>query len=584
MSKSSGNRKRGRQADTAANVAFNESAPQQERTQALAELQKAHMPTANDLAPMGHLKQFVELAQQHLTMEKAMSSNVVPFPSNAAKRGERGMQSVQNDEFMINLQGEYWERPSLMSFESMRVVVDQTPVLSAVVLTRMRQVQRFCAVSESGNDMPGFEIKHADRDHQLTKSEKESIKLLTRFISNCGWEFKPRLRKALRRDSFSQFMAKAVRDTLSMDACPIELEWKRDKKLGIDGFYNVDGATIRLCTDKGYQGDPNVHALQVVQGRISAAYTFEDLVYEARNPRTDVLACGYGHSEVELLVKVVTGYLNAMAYNVRGFDSNAIPKGLLNLVGDYDERDIAAFKRYWNGMVRGVNNAWALPVMVSKNGEGKATFENFGIEFNEMYFSKWMTFLTSLICAIYGISPAEINFDSFSGGNTSPLAGSDTEEKLVASKDSGLRPLLSYFQSLMTDFIIGEFSDSFVFRWTGLDPEDTAAKNKRAELTLTVDEMRAQDGHQKHPDPKVGGAPVNNPAVLQVYMQSIAPQEDQNAPPGEGGASSEPGAPSAEDKADAEQSSGKPDGSENRDYDFGKAFGLPIYTPKDLMK
>ena len=72
------------------------------------------------------------------------------------------------------------------------------------------------------------------------------------------------------------------------------------------------------------------------------------------------------------------------------------------------------------------------------------------------------TFLTSIICAIYGMSPAEINFDSFSGGNTSPLGGSDTAEKLAQSKDSGLRPLLAYYENIFTDYILAELGDSYV--------------------------------------------------------------------------------------------------------------------------
>lgn len=569
--------RRQKRRDRAQDVAFDMDAPVAERTQALAELQKSYMPSASDLMPMDAIQNFLSLAREDLDLQKA-SSNIVPFPSSSARNGARGMQSVQNDEFSVNIQGEYWERPSSFSFDAMRAVCDQTPVLSAVILTRQRQVQRFCQVAESGNDMPGFEIKHADADHQLTRSEKESIKLMNRFMSNCGWEFKPRLRKKLKRDSLSQFMAKAVRDSLTMDSAGIELEWKRDKRLGIDGFYNVDGATVRLCTERGYQGDPDIYALQLVQGRICTLYTHDELVYEPRNPRADVLTCGYGNSEVEQLIKIVTGYLNALTYNTKGFDSNSIPKGMLHLVGNYDKNDLGAFKRYWNAMVKGTGNAWNLPVMVSKDAESKATFEKFGVEFNEMYFAKWMTFLTSIICAVFGISPSEINFDSFSGGNTSPLSGSDTGEKLAASKDSGLRPLLSYFQSLFTDFIVGEFSDSLVFRWTGLDPEDKEAKAKRAELTLTVDEMRAQDGQPKHPDPLVGGAPVNNPALVQVYMAANAPQPEEGADGEPGGDKPKPAAAS------------KP-GEEGADLDFGKSFAaddnpfnLPILTVKDLIR
>ena len=370
----------------AAAAAFDPQAPADERSAAMAELQQAHMPSVGDLLPAAPILALVEQIQgayadeaQNQMMAKALDPNVVPFPSRRSKQGEPGMQSVQVDELQISVLGDYWDRPGMLSFDSLRAMVEQTPVLSAVVLTRSRQVQRFCAIAEQGNDAPGFEIRHVDREHQLTASEKEQQKLLNRFVANCGFEFSPRRRKALHRDAFSQFMAKAVRDSLSLDSVGIELEWKRDREKGIDGFYAVDGSTIRLCSELGYRGDDEIFALQVVQGRVSSAYGYDDLIYEPRNPRTDVYACGYGMSETELLIKVVTGFLNAMTVNIKGFDSNSIPKGMLHLSGSYTNEDITAFKRQWNAMVRGVNNAWAMPVMVSKDQESKAAFEKFGV-------------------------------------------------------------------------------------------------------------------------------------------------------------------------------------------------------------
>lgn len=505
----------------ASNVAFDQSAPQDERTAALGELQKGAVPSAmSDLLPSDAVRDVIA----HITAEyeeqalrKAINPNVVPFPSTRSKAGERGMQSVQLDDWQLSVQGDYWERPSALGFDSLRLMVDQTPVLNAVVLTRMRQVQRFCRVSDKMTDAPGFEIRHIDKKHQLEQSETESIQLLNRFFANCGWEFSPRRRKALRRDSFAQLMAKAVRDTLTLDSVGIETEWKRDKNLGIDGFYLVDGGTIRLCTEEGYRGDDEIFALQVVQGMVRTAYTYEDLIYEARNPRSDVRFCGYGMPETELLVRVVTGFLNAMTYNIKGFDQNAIPKGMLHLSGNYTQQDIEAFKRYWNSMVKGVNNQWSLPVMVSKDQESRASFEKFGVDYNEMYFSKWMTFLTSIICAVYGMSPSEINFDSFTGGNTSALSGSDTSEKLAASKDSGLRPVLSYFENLFTDYIAQEFSDKYVFRWTGLDPADAGQKFEMRKMVLTVNEARAEEGYEALDGP-LGDAPLN-PSLMGAWMQ-----------------------------------------------------------------
>jgi hypothetical protein len=581
--------------DHVTSVAFNEAAPQEERADALATLQREHMPSTSDLLPRDQVQAIIDLAElefQGDPMLKAIADNGAPFPSTAVQKRQRGMQSVTLDMFTVNINGDYWERPSALSLDALRNMVRQTPILNAVIMTRVRQVQRFCRISEKGIDAPGFEIRHVDRKHQLTKSEADSVMLLNKFMLNCGWEFKPRLRKSLKRDSLAQFMAKSVRDTLTMDSAPIETEWKRNIKLGIDGFYAVDGATIRLCTESGYQGHDDVFALQLVEGRICTAYTHDDLIYEPRNPLTDVNAAGYGVSETELLIRIVTGFINALTYNIRGFDSNQIPKGLLHLAGQYDDKDMKAFRRYWNSLVKGVNNAWSLPVMVSKDGESKASFEKFGVEFNEMYFAKWMTFLTSIICALYGMSPAEINFDSFSGGGTSPLAGSDTAERLAASKDSGLRPLLAHYENVFSDFLIAEYSDDLVFRWTGLDPEDAANRQEMRKLVLTVNEIRAEEGHEAMDGP-LGDAPVN-PPLLQTWMQinGIGMPAGDGAPGGDGGDDAAAATQQADQPTDDQQADADGSGASDTDQDFGtppgedfgKAFGLPpIYRTEDFL-
>ena len=584
----------------AAQIAFDPSAPAEERTGALSELQKAAMPTAlSDLLPSEAVRDvisYINAGYEEEAYRKSMNSNIVPFPSDRAKKHDRGMQSVQIDDWQLSIQGEYWERPSMMGFDSLRAMVDQTPVLNAVLFTRIRQVQRFCRVSEQNADAPGFEIRHIDKKHQITPAETESIQLLNRFMSNCGWEFNPRRRKALKRDSFAQFMGKAVRDSLTMDSVGIETEWKRDKKLGIDGFYLVDGGTIRLCTEQGYKGDDEIYALQVVQGRICTAYSYEDLIYDPRNPRSDVRVAGYGLPETELLIRVVTGFLNAMTYNIKGFDNNSIPKGMLHLSGNYTNDDLTAFKRYWNSMVKGVNNQWTLPVMVSKDQDSKASFEKFGVDYDEMYFAKWMTFLTSIICAVYGMSPAEINFDSFTAGSSSSLSGSDTAEKLAASKDSGLRPILSYFENLFTDYLMQEFSEKYVFRWTGLDPSDVTQRFAMRKLILTVNEARAEEGHDAMKG-KLGDAPLN-PSLISPWLQLEHPPEQQQpdfGDPADGGAESdddgdeggdEPGATVTPNEEPAStvtpNQEPKPTVTPNDDdpgegLDFGKAIP-PVYV------
>lgn len=568
-------------AETALSTAFNGAAPPDERAQAMTEAQASAMPSS--VADMLPVVQFMQQQYQEQEFQKSLAKpNVIPFPSKTVKDGKPGMQSVWLNDTYGNALGEWRERWSGMTFDMLRGMVDQTPVLSAVVMTRVRQVQRFLRPN-SGGTGPGFQIALRDPSAKLGTDEQKTTALLQNFFVNNGWESNPRQRARLKRDNLSTFMAKSVRDTLTMDSAPIETEYKRDKKLGMDGFYAVDGATIRLANEVGYRGEDEIFALQVVDGNIRAAYTYDDLIYVPRNPRTDVLVGGYGMSETELLVRVVTGFLNAFTYNTSYFDKNSIPKGMLHLSGNYDQDDIASFRRYWNAMVRGINNAWSLPVMVSKDQESKASFENFGVEVNEIMFAKWMTFLTSIICAIYGIAPDEINFESFTAG-TSSLSGSDTEEKLVNSKDKGLRPLLAHYEDLFSDYIVADFGDKYCFRWTGLDEEDEQTRWDKEKTTLTFNEARKARGLEEVKG-DWANAPLYQP-LIGVYMQE---QQAGNEDYGDPSAAGPGGPPGAGGKTGADDDGGGPPGGDKPEdgmFDDGgdngpemqKSFGLPVFT------
>ena len=574
-------------AETPRSVAFDESAPAPERLAAQTELTKSTMPAVmSDLIPREDLRPVIDYITHRFDeeqMTKALSrSNVIPFPSKAADQRKPGMQSVYLDDMQLTVMGDYYERPSVFTFDSMRSMVEQTPILNAVIMTRIRQISRFCKISDP--DSPGFQIRLRGQGHnqkgskkaKVTKDQQKEIDSLQSFFTNCGWEDNPRKRLRLKRDSFPMFMAKLVRDSLTMDSMPIETEFKRNRELGMDGMYAVDGSTIRLCTEEGYQGDDEIFALQVIQGRIRAAYTHDDLIYIPRNPRTDVLSAGYGLSETELLIRVVTGFLNAFSYNTKYFDSNAIPKGILHLSGNYSEDDINGFKRYWNSMVKGVSNWWTLPVMVSKDQESKASFENLGAENNEMLFAKWMTFLASIVCAIYGMSPEEINFEAFTTGK-STLSGSDTEEKIANSKDSGLEPLLAYYENIFTDYVVSDFSNKHELAWTGREQDDPKQSFEEVKLCGTVNELRASRGEEPT-DGEWGDAPLN-PSLIPVWQQENMPQPDGQEdllesafPKPAGGAA--PG-------AGKEKPAGKPQlkvVKKAKDVaTMSKAFGLPIY-------
>lgn len=189
-----------------------------------------------------------------------------------------------------------------------------------------------------------------------------------------------------------------------------------------------------------------------------------------------------------------------------------------------------------------------MPVLVSRDQESKAAFEGIGAEFDEVYFSKWMTFLTSIACAVWGMSPDEINFESFAASKSS-LSGSDTSERLADSKDKGLRPLLAYYEGIFTDYIVSDFDEKFVFRWTGLDDADEDKRHEIRKLITTVNEARAQEGMEAMDGP-LGDAPLN-PSLIGPWMQIQQAQQqpdtgEREVPPGGGEGGEEGGEPKQE--------------------------------------
>lgn len=555
------------------NPLIHPSAPADERYDAEIEIAKSQLPLANEL--MTHAERLVEFYQMLSTGlgEDQIAKSARPIAMNESTRHrlgrQQGMRSLWLDDIRVNIQGDYVDRASPLSFTMLRRITEQTPILNAIVMTRVRQVKQFCKPAD--NDLGrGFTVVHRDKSHKVTADERRAIEAIKRFINYCGWEYDPSQRRRLKRDTFAGFMAKRVRDSLIMDAAPIELEHKRARGRGLDGFYAVDGATIYLCTEDGYEGNDEIFALQVVDGMPRTTYTYDDLIYEVRNPRTDLEVAGYGLGETELLTQIVTGFLNAMTVNIKGFDSNSIPQGFLQLYGDYSQTELTAFKQYWNALVRGVQNRWAAPLLVSEGKESGAEFVRTGVEYDEMYFSKWMTFLTSIACAIYGMAPDEINFESFAASK-STLSGEDTAEKLADSKDKGLRPMLEHEKQVISDAIIAKFSPNLELHWAGLDPVDEQRRFEERKLTLTVDEVRSEAGYDPMADKTLGNAPVN-PSLLMLYQQSIGQDQSEFGDPEAGDEFGDQPAQGQEPEPGPE-----PQEPEQQPDPMGKSFGMSVY-------
>lgn len=476
-----------------------------------------------------------------------------------AEGANRGPRSVFFDPLSLQYALGYKDRRYSLTFDTLKRVVNQLGIVSAIINTRIAQIASFSEPYRLTKSL-GFQIRHKSLDRMTTDAEKEFITKLEAFVLDCGEPGQSNPFTRLKRPKFEAFLKTIVRDTLTYDQLAFEVVPRRNM-IPFE-FWPVDAATIRIATpdrDAGMHhsyhhrnticnllqphrfgnlyenqlygeahptGNPVQH-VQVVNGQIENVYTRDELAFGIRNPRSDIYIQGYGYGELEQLVTIVTSILYAEEYNRRFFMQGAHPKGMLNFKGDnWTPDQLEAFKRQWVAQVAGTENSWKTPITQSE-----------GIEWidmqrsnAEMEYRTWLEYLIKITCGVYLMDPAEINFDLHGGVQQTPLFESSQEWKLKASRDRGLKPLLRFIAGLVNDYVIDKIDDHFVFEFAGLDELTEQEKHEMAKEQLasykTLNEVRRE---MDLPDVEggIGDIPLNPTLVQLLGMQQQ--REDQRA-------------------------------------------------------
>lgn len=420
--------------------------------------------------------------------------------------------------------GQFRDRRTGLSWDTLRILSDRNPIISAIVNTRLQQVSAFTSpvrLQEAiGNNPLGYKVIHKQKDRKLTPGEQQFVEDLEDYIWHCG---DPSKFSIYDRDNFDVWMAKIVRDSLTFDAAVAELIPTR--KGAVYEWHAIDAATIRMAMAKQDVSDEEQKTfVQLMNGQIVTEYAPDEIMYGIRNPTTKIQNNGYGVSELEQLISVVNNILNAMQHNSMFFRNGAAVKGLINIKpgskqGGVPREQFEAFKRAWKGMITGAHNAWTTPIVQSDGVE----FVNMGSTNREMEFSQYLDFLVKITCAVYAIDPAEINFYmASSSGGGSPMFESNQESKLKMSKDKGLRPLLNKISRWVNQFILKRVTDDFYFAFSGIDSKDEKdiinVRKEEVGAYKTVDEVRADAG-LKPLGEESGGNVILNPQYIQYLQQ-----------------------------------------------------------------
>jgi len=273
---------------------------------------------------------------------KSLPSGMVPA---------RGPRTRFFDPLTLMYSAGYRERRFSVSFDALRAIVKQVPIIASIITTRVNQVAAF-AQPYRENKQVGFQIRFKDDGHQPSDEEKEQIRRLEQMIMACG--FGPNPYSPYPRDDFETFLRKFTTDSLTLDQACAEIT--PDTYGRPYEFRAVDAATIRLAaTFEGFRGSgPNrlqreqftdgfqerwkkvygeefggmtsdqVFSIQLLHGRIENIFSYNDLAFCVRNPETNIWNNGYGTSELEKALNAVLGMLWGEIYNRAFFKQGCV--------------------------------------------------------------------------------------------------------------------------------------------------------------------------------------------------------------------------------------------------------------------
>jgi phage portal protein BeeE len=438
-------------------------------------------------------------------------SNPVP-----TEKADQDPKALFFDPFSIIEQLGFKDRPSQVTYGTLKAITWRVPIIQAIVQTRIQQIAAFCRPQHDRYQL-GYRLKLREQEKEPSPAERQWMTQMENVLTRTGITDNPR-----GRDSFEKFLRKLAWDSLIYDQMCFEVVPNRRGQPA--EWYAVDAATIRLAdsasTYMNEDLDTAIRYVQIYDGMIIAEYTCDELCFMTRNPRTDIRLHGYGVSELEMLIPTVTSILYAMEYNQKFFSQGSAAKGIINFKGTVPEKQLQAFRRHWYQMLSGVENAWRTPITNSD----ELQYINLQQSSRDMEFNSYMDFLIKIACAMYTIDPAEINFKYGNVGQKGGLQESSNKEKVVESKERGLRPLLRHIAQAINQYIIWPINEEFEFDFVGLDAktkDEIADLNmKRVKSFCTVDELRAED--DLSPLPNGQGEVILDPTWLQFNAQKQA--------------------------------------------------------------
>ncbi len=240
--------------------------------------------------------------------------------------------------------------------------------------------------------------------------------------------------------------------------------------------------------------------VQVIANQPRQAFTAAELVVHNCYPVTDIEYGGYPVTPIDTAIDDVVTHMNISTHNKLYFQNGRAARGMIIIKSDDVTQDIIdAIRQHFSASINSVSNSWRVPVF-GIGAEDSIEWEPLEMQGGrDMEYQYLADSNARVILSAFQMSPEELpGYQHLTRGtNNQALSESSNEYKLEASRDIGIRPLLSQFQDFLNDRILPLLDEVVAKLCTlklyGLDADTAEKESTRLQadqaLHLTYDQI-----------------------------------------------------------------------------------------------
>ena len=281
---------------------------------------------------------------------------------------------------------------------------------------------------------------------------------------------------------------------------------------------NVDGRTP-LPPEPAYQ--------QAVKGMPATQYTVDEMVYAARNQRTNRI---YGYGPVEQVLTTVNIALRRQLSQLEYYTAGSIPDMIIGVPETWTPDQIAQFQTWWDSILSG-NTAERRRARFVPGGVNPVALNA------ERVKDEWDDWLARIVCYAFSLPYEAL---------VREVNRATAETSREASLEQGLEPLKLWWKDVMDELIeraYGAADLEFVYEDEEINDPSVKAQVWR---TMTggkawAKPSEAREAYGLPPDPEMDNQP--DPMAMGMGMPGMP-----GMPPGAPGAEDGEGPPGAEDE------------------------------------